>query len=276
MKASEVKSMSMIRNALAGIPASGASSINEIVFNGGETGVLGYDCGIPEEFASEVSEDGKRVLIGDMNRILQLVGTGLYLRQRGASNEFDERVVAIDRGSKGDGQHWGYPNGAVIDWWDGSTFQKVICIKSGEGEENGNCTDGPDDPVHGINGSSVEKYWQLVEKPTQQAFYGYEACSMIDVSTYDSVTHTYTLIKFARLTLRIYFTVYDPYIAPNLAGEGSMMLFLRPGDKISISDDSITINNKTFSPSISMISKSPSSSIGDIVISYSVYKLKEA
>ena len=117
--------------------ASGASSINEIVFNGGETGVLGYDCGIPEEFASEVSEDGKRVLIGDMNRILQLVGTGLYLRQRGASNEFDERVVAIDRGSKGDGQHWGYPNGAVIDWWDGSTFQKVICIKSGEGDESG-------------------------------------------------------------------------------------------------------------------------------------------
>lgn len=252
MKASEIKNMAMIRDALAGVPASGASSSNEIVFNGGEAGVLGYDCGIPEEFASDVSGDGKRVLIGDMNRILQLVGTGLYLRQRGASNEFDERVVAIDKGNKGDGEHWGYPNGAIIDWWDGNTFQKVICIKSGTGEDNGNCTVGPDDAVHGVNGSGT-KYWQLIERPSQQSFIGYTSGTILEVAHADG-SGGYIFDKFAKIFLSWDIKITHRDIASYTTSQCRIIMYLKPGDIMRVSGSSVSINGNMFSPSTSSVS----------------------
>lgn len=249
MKASELTNMSMIRTALAGIPASGAEHINDVSFTGGTS--LGFDCGVPADpYAKDLGNGGKHVLIGDINRILLLVGTGIYLRQRGGTNEFDERVVAIDKGAKSDSGHWGYPNGAIIDWWNEGTFKKVICIKSGEREENGNCTVGPDDPTNGVEGTGT-RYWQLVEKPSQATFLSYSVCPITDVAHLDN--GTYVLDKFAkvRLTWRASITHRD------FTGQTfpcDMIFYLRPNDTMKIASLSVTINSMTFSAGTSSIS----------------------
>lgn len=255
MKASEVNDMIMIRDALSGIPGQGASMVSDISFRGGRS--LGYDCGIPADpYATDVSQGGERVLIGDINKILQLIGTGLYMRQRGGSNEFDERVVEIDKGAKTDGD-WGYPNGAIIDWWDGSTFRKVMCIKSGEGIENGNCTVGPDDPEHGVEGSGI-RYWELVGIPSQDRFLGY---SNVEPSQVAQVSGTashpvYVFTRFARITVAFSATVSSYDFAGSSTYYNTIVFFMKKGDRLEIdySSSSMSINGKTFSPGIGSIS----------------------
>lgn len=251
MKSSDVNSMSMIRDALSGLPGEGASIVSDIAFNGGDR--LGYDCGIPKNpYAKNVnaldpSDRGKHVLIGDMNKVIQLAGTGLYMRQRGGANEFDERVVQIDKGAKpesGEGSLYGYPNGAVLDWWDGTTYRKVICTKvaASEIDQDGNCTIGPDDPEHGVNGTST-KYWKIVEIEPQKRF-SYQASTLARISSGGTFT------KYARITMRISFT-YRTHKAPSTTTMYTMMRFyVRHGDTYSYSPGtSITINGKTFRPS---------------------------
>lgn len=250
MKSSDVNSMSMIRDALSGLPGEGASIVSDIAFNGGDR--LGYDCGIPKNpYAKNVnaldpSDRGKHVLIGDMNKVIQLAGTGLYMRQRGGANEFDERVVQIDKGAKpesGEGSLYGYPNGAVLDWWDGTTYRKVICTKvaASEIDQDGNCTIGPDDPEHGVNGTST-KYWKIVEIEPQKSL-SYRISSLAGISSGG------TFIKYARITMRISFT-YRTNSATSTTTMSTMMTFyVRPGDTYSYSPGtSITINGKTFRP----------------------------
>lgn len=249
MKSSDVNSMTMIRDALSGIPGEGASIVSDIAFNGGTS--LGYDCGIPKNpYAKNVnalnpSNRGKHVLIGDMNKIIQLAGTGLYIRQRGGANEFDERVVHIDKGAKPKGSLYGYPNGAVLDWWDGTTYRKVICTKIAASvtDQDGNCTVGPDDPEHGVNGT-LTKYWKVVEIETQKSL-SYQESSLEDISSDGEFT------KYARITASISFTYSAPNSAPSTLTQYSMMTFyVRPGDTYSYSPGiSITINGNTFHPS---------------------------
>lgn len=251
MKSSDVNSMQMIRDALSGLPGEGASIVSDIAFNGGTR--LGYDCGIPNNpYAKDVnalnpSNRGKHVLIGDMNKVIQLAGTGLYIRQRGGANEFDERVVQIDKGAKSETGLYGYPNGAVLDWWNGSTFKKVICIKTADpnitGDEDGNCIIGPDDPEHGVNGT-LTKYWKVVEIETQKSL-SYQESSLEDISSDGEFT------KYARITVSISFTYSTPNSAPSTSTQYIMMTFyVRPGDTYSYSPGiSITINGNTFHPS---------------------------
>lgn len=266
MKASDVNEMAMIRTALAGIPASGASSVSDILFNGDSR--LGYDCGIPENpYATDLKDGGKHVLIGDFNKILQLVGTGIYLRQRGASNEFDDRVVLIDKGAKPDSDHWGYPNGAVIDWWNGSTFRKVICIKSGVGENNGNCTVGPDDETHGVNGTG-EKYWQLIEKPVQPSFGGYTNCAITDVATLSSGTYTFN--KFAKIIFTWSGNITHRDFAGDLTSIGVMTIYVKPNDTMKISGTSVQIGSNRFSPGTGSISSN--GNVTSLSLSYVVGK----
>ena len=279
MKSSDVNSMPMIRNALSGLPGEGASIVSDIAFNGGDR--LGYDCGIPENpYAKDVnaidpSKRGKHVLIGDMNKVIQLAGTGLYIRQRGGANEFDKRVVQIDKGAKSETGLYGYPNGAVLDWWNGSTFKKVICIKTADpnitGDEDGNCTDGPDDPEHGVNGTST-KYWKVVEIETQKRF-SYQASTLENISNVGGTSFT----KFARITASISFTYSTPNSAPSTHSQSSIMTFyVRPGDTYSYSPGtSITINGRTFSPSSRDIYSTTAVTNVSLAI-YKVYELVEA
>ena len=254
MKSSDVNSMSMARVALSGLPGQGASLVSDIAFNGGNR--IGYDCGIPNDpYAKDVnavdpSNKGKHVLIGDMNKVLQLAGTGLYMRQRGGANEFDPRVVAIDKGAKpesGEGSLYGYPNGAVLDWWDGTTYRKVICVKiaASATDHDGNCTVGPDDPANGVNGT-LTRYWKIVDIEPQKSL-SYRISSLEDISNIGGTSFT----KYARITMSISFTYKTPNSATSTATMSTMMRFyVRPGDTYSYSPGtSITINGKTFRPS---------------------------
>ena len=252
MKSSDVNSMPMIRDALSGLPGEGASIVSDIAFNGGTR--LGYDCGIPKNpYAKDInaidpSDRGKHVLIGDMNKVIQLAGTGLYIRQRGGANEFDKRVVQIDKGAKpesGEGSLYGYPNGAVLDWWDGTTYRKVICTKiaASATDQDGNCTVGPDDTEHGVNGTSI-RYWKVVEIEPQRSLSYQE-------STLENISSGGTFTKFAKITAIILFTYIATDSAPSTRSQSSVITFyVRPGDTYSYSPGtSITINGRTFSPS---------------------------
>ena len=278
MKSSDVNSMSMIRDALSGLPGEGASIVSDIAFNGGDR--LGYDCGIPKNpYAKNVnaldpSDRGKHVLIGDMNKVIQLAGTGLYMRQRGGANEFDERVVQIDKGAKpesGEGSLYGYPNGAVLDWWDGTTYRKVICTKvaASEIDQDGNCTIGPDDPEHGVNGTST-KYWKIVEIEPQKRF-SYQESTLARISSRGTFT------KYARITASILFTYSTPNSSlPTVTKYSMMTFYVRPGDTYSYSPGtSITINGRTFQPSArDILSSTPVTNVSLIISS--VYELAAA
>lgn len=268
MKASDVNSMSMIRNAMSGMPGQDASIVSEISYQGGKH--LGYDCGIPKDpYAMDVnaedpSQRGKRVLIGDFNKIIQLVGTGIYMRQRGATNEFDPRVVEIDKGAKSETGLYGYPNGAVIDWWNGTAFRKVICIKTADpnitGDEDGNCTVGPDDLEHGVNGTGVA-YWKEIGIEDQQSF------SYVS-STIAGVSQNNVFTSYARITISVGFSYYTPNTSPNTSSATvSMIFYVKPGDTWSMTGNSITINGDTFSPNASDIYST--TQVGNISLSIS-------
>lgn len=128
-------------------------------------GICNFKTGFPvNPYATNKSDGGKCVLIGDVNGMAKEATKGLYLLQNGGTNEFSQSVSDNDiAGGVSDG---GYPFKAVIDWWDESAedryeqngmYRKVICVKSG-----GNCTVGPDDAVHGVNGSGT-RYWEIVD-----------------------------------------------------------------------------------------------------------------
>ena len=248
MKASDIKSMDILRGAIAGWPASGAPTVSPISFVG--NGVMGYDCGIPQyPYATDLPSEeepyneGKRVLLGDMNKVIQLVSVGLYLRKLGASNEFDDRVVNIDKGAKGESEDYGYPNGAVIDWWDGSTFRKVICVKSGSGVDNGNCKVGPDDAVHGVEGSGT-KYWELVDYEPIRKYKYVETGWNDEDAIKNNVFQRYCLLSF----------IWQ-YQQENNHGDNNVSMYgyvttgpiyVKKGDVLAVSSNSFTINGSTF------------------------------
>lgn len=127
-------------------------------------GKTNYENGFEADpFATNVESGGRRVLIGDINGMTVEATKSLFLRQHGGSTEFDKRLSDMDVESGGL-SIGGYPYMAVIDWWDADdtdrynttgVFKKVICVK-----EDGNCTVGPDDETHGVEGSAP--YWQVV------------------------------------------------------------------------------------------------------------------
>lgn len=260
MKASEVNSMSMVRQALSGMPGQNASIVSGISYQGEKR--LGYDCGIPmDPYATNInaqnpSQRGKRVLIGDFNKIIQLVGTGLYMRQRGAANEFDPRVVEIDKGAKSETGLYGYPNGAVLDWWNGSTFKKVICIKTADpniaGDEDGNCTVGPDDPDHGVSGTK-ERYWKEIGiEPQTPIRWVYSTIN--SVSDFDSSTGEYVIQRPALMYAQITVSAYIHWIAPHEQIKYFLLVFyVNKGDRVIYDSHSISINSRTFYPSASNI-----------------------
>ena len=258
MTAAEFRQIVLMREALSGLPASNAATVNQIPFIGGDK--MGYDCGIPQyPYASELPDEehpsrtGKRVLLGDINKIIQLVSTGLYLKKLGASNEFDERVVEIDRGAKVESDDYGYPNGAVIDWWNEGTFKKAICIKSGTGVENGNCKVGPDDPVHGVNGTGT-KYWQAVdfEEPKRYEFVTTDWAD--EEAILGGVFQTYCIVGLGWA-----FIQENNHGQNNTTTNGYIFAEIRAkkGDTISFSSDSVTLNGNTFSISNSDVINIP-------------------
>lgn len=247
MTAEQFKQIVVMREALSGLPASNASTVSQIPFVGGDN--MGYDCGIPPIYASEAPDElhpsrtGKRVLIGDLNKIIQLVSTGLYLRKLGASNEFDERVVEIDKGAKTESEDYGYPNGAVIDWWNGNTFKKVICIKTGIGVDKGNCKIGPDDSVHGVYGSGT-KYWEIVdyEEPKE---YEYVNTTWEDEDAIrDGVFQTYCTIG---ITWRFKQENNHGNYNTTTYGYYSTGLRVKEGDQISFTTNSVILNGHALS-----------------------------
>lgn len=246
MTAAQLKSILSIVPSVKSVIASGASNRNEIPFTTDDK-TIAYDTGIPKDpYAKSVEEGGKRVLIGDMNAVSNVATTGIFIRQNGGTNEFDERVVLIDKGTKVSGS-WGYPKDAIIDWWDGTTFKKVICIKS-----DGNCTYSPDDSVHGVNGSG-DKYWQIVNRKTRKK-YTWESKSWSDTSVVVLSSGTYTFQTMCKAFLRISYNIRNNHGGTNVNSTGYMYvpIVARGGDTLSIGENTITFNGVQFKISSSM------------------------
>lgn len=190
-----------LRNILSRIPvmespfANGASTLRNILYETSDAG-LRWDSGFPDNpYAKKLSDGGKHVLLGDMNGMSNAASVGLYMRQNGGTNEFSETVLLVDKGFKGNDGHWGYPRGAIIDWWKGQndqsgTFRKVMCVKNGESTDEGNCTLGPDDPIHGVEGSG-EKWW--IDITYEPRSYTVVPAEIGENWTYDSETNRYTV-----------------------------------------------------------------------------------
>lgn len=213
-----------------------------------------------EPFATKIGVGfaGKPVLIGDVNGMVREATKGLYLRQNGGTNEFDSRVVQndVDSGSYGE-DIGGYPEGAIIDWWDASdtnrygtlgVFKKVVCTKSG-----GNCTVGPDDATHGVNGSG-DKYWAVVitDPPSNLVLGPGFALSSADASDFVSYSNgQYTVLQPGLIRVYCYYeTISTDYNTTNVNFEFG--LFVKPGDKIknnggtNYSYMSVTFNSVTY------------------------------
>lgn len=196
MTSAQLKTMLSRIPVMTSLFANGASTVRNILFETSTNG-LRWDNGFPDNpYAKKLSEGGKHVLLGDMNGMAKAASTGLYIRQNGGTNEFSETVLLSDKGFKGDDENWGYPKGAIIDWWKGNessgTLRKVMCIKDGVGPEEGNCTLGPDDTVHGVEGSG-EKWWKdITYSPRRHAV---STASFSDVMTYSDATGTYTITR---------------------------------------------------------------------------------
>lgn len=111
--------------------------------------VINWSEGIPPDYAMPYANSGKKVLRKDINAIGNIASRELYLLQHGGYHTFDDRVAdAIG----------GYPNGAILDWYQESTgwLRKVRCVKEG-----GNCFTPIDDPDHGVG--SGEAHWEIAD-----------------------------------------------------------------------------------------------------------------
>ena len=147
----------------------------------------------------------------------------------------------------------------------------MICTKvaASEIDQDGNCTIGPDDPEHGVNGTST-KYWKIVEIEPQKRF-SYQESTLARISSRGTFT------KYARITASILFTYSTPNSSLPTVTQYSMMTFyVRPGDTYSYSPGtSITINGRTFQPSArDILSSTPVTNVS-LTIS-SVYELATA
>lgn len=268
MTAAQLKSILSIVPSVKSVLASGASNRNEIPFTTDDK-TIAYDTGIPKDpYAKSVEEGGKRVLIGDMNAVSNVATTGIFVRQNGGTNEFDERVVLIDKGTKVSGS-WGYPKDAIIDWWDGTTFKKVICIKN-----DGNCTYSPDDTVHGVNGSG-DKYWQIVNRKTRKK-YTWASKSWSDTSVVVLSSGTYTFQTMCKAFLKISYNIRNNHGDNNVNTSVYTLLPIvaRKGDTLSISYTTVTFNGTSYDITPSMFTTYKSYVIvsGIVITPYSISK----
>ena len=193
--------------------ANGASTIRNVLFEASADG-LRWDNGFPDDpYAKKISEGGKHVLIGDMNGMSKAASAGLFIRQNGGTNEFSETVILVDKGFKSDNDHWGYPRGAIIDWWkaqgNSGTLRKVMCVKNGQGTNEGNCKASPDDPVHGVEGSG--EIWWIDITYSPRSYRIVEASNIGEVASYDSISKTYTATKSCIITFGLGIELVNNY-----------------------------------------------------------------
>jgi len=250
MTSQQLKAILSVIPAVKSVFASGANYRSEITFSNDQKRIA-YDTGIPQDpYAKDIeSDNGKHVLIGDINAVGNVATTGIFLRQNGGTNEFDERVLLIDKGTKGDTSEYGYPLNAIIDWWNGSTFKKVVCVKSG-----GNCKHSPDDAVHGVNGSG-DRYWEVVNQIERKKYeWQLDSWNNQNIVEYNSGTGTYTFKTMCKAFLRIQYNIRNNHNDNNTSATYHTFLPIvaRNGDTLSISYTTVTFNGTAFQITPSM------------------------
>lgn len=248
MTAAQLKSILSIIPPVESVFASGASERSEIKFTDANKRIA-YDSGIPKDpYAKDLTDGGKHVLLKDINAVANVATTGIFLRQNGGTNEFDTRVIDIDAGTKQEEQSWGYPYGAIIDWWDSgsSNFKKIMCVKTG-----GNCTIGPDDSTHGIAGG--DPYWIVVNQMERKR-YVWTPSSWSDTSIVTYSDGVYTFQTMCRAFLKISYNIRNNHGGTNVSTSAYTFLPIvaRKGDTLSISYTTVTFNGTPYdiTPSI--------------------------